>query len=461
MAGASPPPAGDPSDALRALGHWARALRVADVPPDVLTAARHLLAHIDARIAATPDLGLPASNTLPSATYAAFDGDAHVLGARVGVGIAALRSLDAASLRVEQVLLATVIGVEIGGRIGLATLLSDRATQSSALPGAAAGAAAMAWLGGSDGDAIGHAVGNAIALGSSGAATAPRASGGAAAGLRASSGAAFGSAVAEAAIGGIGGSYDLAEALWRGVAVPLPEALVPGGRWLSRAMVLPELCVPAPLATAVEGLNEILKRHLKAAEKRLRPEQVERIEIRVPFVTWAAEHHEARIPELVGRLVAFHALGPAECAGTTMATEGAGADRAAEIAAVAQRVDVVHDWALSVGLVRSALPHTGPLTWSRYRSLRATLKPHGAWPGWKLPELWPLVLSRPDHLLRASDESREAPLEWPVLVKLYTTRGGWWPERRSLADGAVSSEMPAGTFGADLTGPAGPLLGHR
>lgn len=458
MAGASPPPAGDPSDALRALGHWARALRVADVPPDVLTAARNLLAHIDTRLAATPDLGLPASNTLPSATYAAFAGDAHVLGARVGVGIAALRSLDAASLTVERVLLATVIGVEIGARIGLATLLSDRATWSSPLPGAAAGAAAMAWLGGSDGDAIGHAVGNAIGLASSGAAS-PASS---TATSRASSGAAFGSAVAEAAIGGIGrGADDLAEALWRGVAVPLPEALAPGGRWLARAMILPELCVPAPLATAVEGLNEILKRHLKAAEKRLRPEQVERIEIRVPFVTWAAEHHEARIPELVGRLVAFHALGPAECAGTTMATEGAGADRAAEIAAVAQRVDVIHDWALSVGLVRSALPHTGPLTWSRYRSLRAALKPHGAWPGWKLPELWPLLLSRPDHLLRASDESREAPLEWPVLVKLYTTRGGWWPERRSLADGAVSSEMPAGTFGADLTGPAGPLLGHR
>ena len=445
MAGA--PRSTDPTDAFAALGHWARALRVADVPPDVLTAARHLLAHIDARLAATPDLGLAESNTRPSATYAAFEGDAPVLGARVGVGIAALRSLQPAGISIERLLLATVVGTEIGARVGVATLLSDRATHSSPLPGAAAGAAAMAWLGGADGEAIGQAIGNAVGLASSSAEA---------------RGTAFGNAVAEAALGALGAAANgLSARLWNEVAVPLPEALAPGGRWLSRAMVLPHLCASAPIATAIEGFHEILNRHLKAADKRLRHDQVERIEVRVSFVTWAAERKDPRIPELIGRLVAFHALGPAERAGTTMVTEGVAVDKAAEVSAVAARVSVVHDWVLSVGLAQSALPHTGPLTVQRYRALRGLLKQHGAWPTWKPPDLWPLLMARPGALFRGSDESTESPLEWPVLVKLYTTRGGWWPERRRVAEGAVSSEMPRAPFDGLLSLPAGPLLGQR
>jgi len=434
---------GDPAGALRALGHWARALRIGDVPPDVLTAARHQLAHVDARLAATPDLGLPASNARPSAMYGAFDGDGHVLGARTGVGIAALRSLAPAGITVERALLATVIGTEIGARVGLATLLSNRATRSSAKPGAAAGAAAMAWLGGADGDAIGLAVANAIGLAARCDAT----------------GTAFGAAVADAAIGGIGGGDQGLDGGWSDVAEPLLGALQPGGRWLSRALVLPTLCVPPQLATAIEGLNEILRRHMKAAEKRLRPEQIDHVEVRVTFPAWASEQHQPRIADLVGRLVAFHALGPAERASTTMVTEGVAVDRAAEIAAVAARVTVIHDWALSAGLVRSAIPWTGPLTWRRYRALRGVLKPAGAWPTWKPADLWPLALARPDALLAPADPT-DGPLEWPVQVKLYTTRGGWWPERRRLAEGVVTAELPPQPFDRPLADPAGPLLGQ-
>ena len=434
---------GDAAGALQALGHWARALRIGDVPPDVLAAARHQLAHVDARAKQTPDLGLPASNALPSAVYAAFDGDGHVLGARTGVGIAALRSLDPAGITVERALLATVIGTEIGARIGLATLLSNRATRSSARPGAAAGAAAIAWLGEASGDAIGHAVANAVGLAARCDAT----------------GTAVGTAVAEAAIGAVSGGDQGLQGGWSDVVVPVPGALAPGGRWLSRVLVLPTLCVPPQLATAVEGLNEILKRHMKAAEKRLRPEQIDRVEVRVTFPAWAAEQHQPRIAEMLGRLVAFHALGPAERASSTMVTEGVAVDRAAEIAAVAERVTVVHDWALSAGLVRSATPWTGAVTWQRYRALRAALKPAGAWPTWKPGDLWPLALARPDALLGAPGPA-DGPLEWPVQVKLYTTRGGWWPERRRLAEGLVTADAPPQPFDRALAESAAPLLGR-
>jgi hypothetical protein len=90
-------------------------LKIADVPEEVLTAARAQLQHIDARLQATPELGLAGSsragsNTDDAAAYAAFEGDGHILGSRTGVGVALLRSVRSEAHTVEQILLATVIG---------------------------------------------------------------------------------------------------------------------------------------------------------------------------------------------------------------------------------------------------------------------------------------------------------------------------------------------------------------
>ncbi len=432
----------DPQDLLRPLGHWARSLRIGDVPGPALHAARAQLAHIQGRVpVAAATLDLPASNAKDASLYGAFDGDGHILGARTGVGLATLRSVNAADLTVERLLLACVIGAEIGARIGLATLLGDRATSSSARPGAAAGAAAIAWLGGADGEGIARAVGAAVGLAATGGAH----------------GAAFGALVAEAAMGGAqatGSDPSLALGLWAGVADPIPGALAVDGRWLSSALVLPELCVPAALATAIEAVHEILLRHVRAAEKRLRADQIERIELRVPFATWAADQAEPRLAELVGRLVAFHALGPLERHGTATLSEGIRVDKSADIAAVASRVEITHDYALSVGLVRSAVPYTGPLSLSRYRALRRTL------PTAHLPDLLAALRARPDRLFRAVSAEVVAPLAFPVQVKLYTSRGGWWPERRSVANGALDVESPLpAPFDAPLDAAAGPLLG--
>ncbi|MSP54910.1 MAG: hypothetical protein EXR69_04795 [Myxococcales bacterium] len=438
---------------LRALGRWARAIRLEDVPDDVQQHARAQLAHIHQRVAAVlaTGLDLPASNSRDASAYTAFDGDGHILGGRTGAGIAVLRSLSGdSSLTVERLVLATVVGMEIGARVGLATLVSDRATSSSARPGAAAGAAALAWLGGASGDAIGDAV--AIAVGLAAPATAK-------------DGCGFGAVVAEAALGGFSSTGAASgrdhgvdpSGLWRDVAEPLPEALAPpgvgsAGCWYSRALVLPVVCAPVVLATAVEGLGEVLKRHVKAAEKRLRAEQVERVEIRVPFVTWAAEQARPRAAQLIGRFVAFHDLGPAEAA------LQAGNERASEVAAVAERVEIIHDWSLSVGLAQSAQGWTGPVTFGRYRALRGVLRPVGAWPSLRLPDLLALAQSRADRLLRAAEpHAGVQPLSWPVQIKLYTTRGGWWPERRHLAE-AGPRELVA-PFDDALSAPAGPLLG--
>ena len=420
-----------------ALGHWARALRLDDVPADVLQLARWQLAHIDQRVSAAAAAGpdLVASNARDAALYAAWDGDAHILGGRTGVGIAVLRSLSPSpALTVERLLLATVVGMEIGARIGLATLLSDRLALSSARPGAAAGAAALAWLGAADGDTIANAVVGAVGLVAG-----------------AADGAGFGTVVAEAALGGFNGAGNPdGEALWQGVAEPLPDCLAApgtgdGGRWLTRALVLPELCAPVTLATAVEGLREILRRHVKAAEKRLRAEQVDRIEVRAALPTWAAERLRPRLAELIGRLVTFHELGP---------VERASGERAAEIRAVAERVEVTHDWALSAGFAASAQEWTGPMSLQRLRALRTVT----TLPGMPLGELPALLKARPDRLFRAGATAAPSPLCWPVQIRLYTTRGGWWPERRQLADSLGADPVPT-PFDLTTTAAAGALLG--
>ena len=434
--------------ALHALGRWARALTAADVPEDVLTAARAQLQHIDARLHATPELGgsTPgglAANLHDAAAYAAFEGDGHILGSRTGVGIALLRSAPPEAHTVERILLATVVGMEIGARIGLATLLSDRVSQSSTLPGASAGAAALAWLNGADGDAIGNTIGHAIVR----ANARPTATG-----------SAFGAAVGECAFDALRAAGEPAPTLSSDGATPLPEALAPGP-WLSRTLVLPKLCVPAPLATAVEGVDEILRRHVKAADKRLRAEQIERIEVRVSFPTWAMERKRPMIADLLGRLVAFHALGPDERASTVTVSEGNSLDKAPEIDEVAARVDVIHDWALSIGLVRSAIPYLGKLHAAQYRSLRKLLKSKGIWPGVLPADLWSVLQAGPSAW-KGPSAPAGAPLSWPVQIKLYTTRGGWWPERRHLAE-SLSTAPIAAPFDAPLDAPASALLGVR
>jgi hypothetical protein len=143
--------------------------------------------------------------------------------------------------------------------------------------------------------------------------------------------------------------------------------------------------------------------------------------------------------------IVFHELTPALC------DDGALASRADELAAVASRVAVVHDWGLSFGTVEGATSSLGPLLAgfgpADYRALRGRLKPAGAWPTWTVEELPDAASARPDRILAALLGKRGTlaqaavhPYAWqlPVRIKLYTNRGGWWPERRSRPEGTVA-----------------------
>ncbi|MFN7146504.1 MAG: hypothetical protein ACK4YP_22205, partial [Myxococcota bacterium] len=231
-----------------------------------------------------------------------------------------------------------------------------------------------------------------------------------------------------------------------------------GKTWLTRTLVIKPEAVMAWAGVAVEGVAEILKRHVKAADKRLRAEQVEKIEIRAGLLPWAMDKVgsdvDARSPgalawslkRAIGVLVARHDLRPQDL--TAAALE----EKAGDIEHVASRVEVVHDWALTVNTVESFTRHLGPLfarlSPLQLRQVRARLREADGWPQWHRQDLWPIVRARPDRVVR-NLQARQGDLgdvdltafRWqiPVEIKLYTTRGGWWPERRSLPLGTAAT----------------------
>ena len=106
-------------------------------------------------------------------------------------------------------------------------------------------------------------------------------------------------------------------------------------------------------------------------------------------------------------------------------------------------------------MVRGAQPYTGALRPAQVRTVRAALKSAGRWPG--LSGVASALGARPDRLL-APAEPAGRPLRWPVQVKLYTTRGGWWPERRQEAENTLADGIPA-PFDAALDADAGVFVG--
>ncbi len=225
--------------------------------------------------------------------------------------------------------------------------------------------------------------------------------------------------------------------------VPLPGALDGLDKvWLTRTLVVPRFAVP-PWATVVtEGLDEILQRHVKAAEKRLRADQVERIDVRVPWLQWGREQtpHPDALAHLIGILVSFHALGAEERRDPSA--------RADEVAWVTNTVVITHDWAASLRLVeataRGLRPLLGGFGLGEYRAVRGATKAAGGWPGWTLADLGALLRAGPDKAWSARRGPRGPLAEvdvanfvwtFPVELKLYTSRGGWWPERRSAPVG--------------------------
>ena len=349
-----------------------------------------------------------------------------------------------------QLLAATVVGNELSGRIGLATLLG--APEWGCAPGTAASVALVTGLlRGLDAPTLARSV--AAALGDGGQPVSDRPSI-----LPLDGPDARAARRGVEAVGATGepSRFDaqLEEWSWR----PLRGALEGmGTTWLTDT-ISTRICASAPSGqTAVEAVHEILKRHVKAADKRLRVDQVERIVIRVPAaaaglgVRGALEPASVpwSVPNLLGVLVAQHSLGAADLAPAVLAR------RSEAIAHVADRVEWVVDRGLSARSLSSQLAVLGPLAgdfdWKDARKvLSRTLagKRKAGRPDRKRLKVWAELVRRMwAQRGRTGDLASIDMSSWqlhiPVEVELYTTRGGRWPERRSLPEGGPGASWDA------------------
>lgn len=464
------------SPPLLRLARWARELTVSAVPADVLhlTRLRFLAAAGGIHAAAATNAGaeiltrivggtgapagradLGANAEIGASLLARFAMDDWQLGGRLGLASLPFAGERAAGHTLDELLVAVIAAEEIAGRIGLATLLSARASHSALWPAAAAGAAVVALLDGRNAEGIAEAVAGAVSR-------ARRQGGALPLSALDADPARLGAEVVAAVRAGLihGGAHSLLDAdhpFWDEVCTrPLPGALTGEGEaWLSRSVVVP----PEPglpwTQVPVQAVGEILRRHVKAAERRLRVDQVERIEIHVPWLAWALDQAAASLPGPGGLLgsiprlcavrIAHHLLTPAQL-------DPAAIDaHAADLTRLAGLVHVVHDWEPSFATVRGVSEALGPVLSgfgrADYRALRGRLKAQGEWPRWSPAEARTLIAAPVLPILRAlrtpaGDLTRCAlhPFVWPlpVRVRLYTTRGGWWPERRAQPEGTVA-----------------------
>ena len=410
--------------ALDELFRWVAQLRVEDVPAPVRANAR---ARVLAGWAAARDEGVASAGDAPR-VVASAERDDPVFGGRTGL-TAPFLALHAEGADLDHAVVASILADEVGGRVGLATLFGDRGAAVDLLPAVVGGAAARAWLEGADAGELRRAVEGAVAL--VGASGEPDAAW---------------RAVTTDTTGGASGALEAA--ITSRTERARAGALTGAGRvWLADTAWLRRFPGPLAAAPALEALDTILERHVKAADKRLRADQVEGVEIRVAQPAWRAlggacgayafePGVASPIADLVGVLVAHHDLAPG--------SRGASgrAQRAEEITRVAERVRVVHDWSLTA---------QGWTAWSGVAApllggprgvvgLVKAARDRGAWPCLGRADVLPLLKAHPERWFKdVGTEVRDlAALDlpawsWPMptQVRLATTRGGNWPERRA------------------------------
>lgn len=434
------------SGSLAELCTWAASLDSGAVPADVLQNARLqqvALAGAARQLAALPSLagrGNDASGRV--ARFLAVPFDDHLPGGRPGFG-AGPAAWEAAGGSLGDLLTAMVAANEVAGRIGLATTYQRAAgSVDIRVPRVAAAVVRARFAGVKAAEmerAVLGALGGTTALSPAEAATG-------------SSAASIASGRSEA--GELG-------------ADALPALAPPVRSWLTRQLGVGRFPGLPANTVALDGLDVILGRHLRAGEKRLRLDQVERIEVRVAFGPEAMQSAVGALSppslgayslaEAMALLVAHHELG------VGWLEAGASGERAADVAGLAERVSVVHDWKLSVRKALALSAALGPVLGGqgRRKAVRAGLSRLNGLPDADAvlaalrEQPWTLFagLGRTGGLEACELESAAV---WPTEIKLYTTRGGWWPERRRAATG-VGSDLEAAArarFGNDTAASA-------
>lgn len=447
---------------LQQLSDWARAVRPADVPPEVRRLA--LLQHLGAAGAARATLAAEPGHDEPSQTgdaiqmgggrgapdataawHAGLQGayayDDFLLGGSTGPALTSTLWALAPGHSLDALITATVIGNELAGRIGLSDLRRNSVERDPRI-GAVAAAAAAAWLKGRDSAGLSSTITNVLSsIGRNGDA------------------ATVSSAVFDALDSPAGGPTDILEegGFFYDQHRPFSGAFSGLGRtWLTKTLVIKPVACADRLCVAVQGIQEILRRHIKAAEKRLRCDQIEKVLLQVSLPTLRVHNageqsgdgmtaltHSLR--QLVGILLPFHDLTPQTIAGR--------ASRDADVQHVAGAVEVQHLWKSTLTELRhvsSVLqPVVGHGVGDLVGDLRSAVQAFGL-PGLRGDELGALMKSRPDQAILAllgaasSDGLADVQLDdwqWqnPVEIKLYTNRGGWWPERRAVPSGSVAA----------------------
>jgi len=240
---------------------------------------------------------------------------------------------------------------------------------------------------------------------------------------------------------------------------PLRAAFTGLGRaWLSQTLAFAVQPGSPYLQVPLQAVGEILDRHVKAADKRLRADQIDHIEISLGLPGWSqvqlAQQHTStdptslvrRLPQAIGLLVSEYAFGPAELSPERLEA------RRDSVAEVARRVEIPHSWTRTADLVDHLVEVAGPLLVGLTNAeLRAAGAAWGRRSGGLRPpppalgEALAVLRTRPDRLLARlawqSGDLADARLEELQLrvgadVRLFTTRGGSWRERRDLSIGS-------------------------
>ena len=464
---------------IERFARWACSLRALDLPPAVRSRARLQQIHLAGAIHAVADRPRASAHAPSAAAERArrladlggwLELDDVVLGGRTGAGAApAAWALATGEHALRDLDLAVVVGNELGGRAGLARLVGPHLLSFDPAATALAAAAAGARLRGLDVDAFAHALALSleVSVGADPGEAAWR-------GVEAVERAAAGQRGALERLDGPDVGAD-PERCW----LPLPAALTGLGRaWLTETVALKH--TPGPLAAqvAIQGVAEVLRRHVKAADKRLRVDQLESITVRTGALgcalqdqapdSTAPEDVVRSLPQLLGVLLTAYELGPAQL------ESGWLAENRESIRHVAGRVQVEHDPERSLALLRQVVTVAAPLLADAegpalrraarrlHRMLGVEWGPGGA--GGAAAE--PAGSDAGPAAARGGGSGQARLEEWQFRfdteVKVFTTRGGSWPERRAIPGGEprlvlgrhgrAHARASAGGFGAGAAG---------